>query len=344
MAALLADATIGTHSGTFQADEALGVWLLRRLPRYATAPLTRSRAPAVLSGLEMVIDVGGSYDAAALRFDHHQRGFFETFDGAAGSASGPEGATGAYKTKLSAAGLVYKHYGREILRRLYPAELAADAALEWAYGRMYATFMEGIDAIDNGVEIADVTRYREGTCLSSRVHRLNARWNAPAGGPTEDERFEVASALCGDDFSGALAEIVLSQLPARSVVEAAIGARFDVDAGGRVIRFASGGCPWKTHLYELERDLGIAKPVAFVLYEDSAKMWRVQAVTVEGTAFTNRLGLLEAWRGLRDGALDAATGIPGGKFIHASGFIGGHATYDGAKALALATLAANPAF
>ena len=34
--------------------------------------------------------------------------------------------------------------------------------------------------------------------------------------------------------------------------------------------------------------------VKFVLYTDQAGMWRVQAVTQEGTAFTNRLGLLEA--------------------------------------------------
>ena len=44
-------------------------------------------------------------------------------------------------------------------------------------------------------------------------------------------------------------------------------------------------------------------PVKFVLYEDSAQMWRVQAVTVEGTDFANRLSLAEPWRGLRDAAL-----------------------------------------
>ena len=67
-------------------------------------------------------------------------------------------------------------------------------------------------------------------------------------------------------------------------------------------------------------------------------MWRVQAVTEEGTAFTNRLGLPEAWRGLRDAALTEASGIEGAKFVHASGFIGGNATYDGALAMALATI------
>lgn len=70
-------------------------------------------------------------------------------------------------------------------------------------------------------------------------------------------------------------------------------------------------------------------------------MWRVQAVTQEGTAFTNRLGLLEPWRGLRDAELTAASGIDGCKFCHASGFIGGNATYDGALAMALKTIEAS---
>ena len=73
---------------------------------------------------------------------------------------------------------------------------------------------------------------------------------------------------------------------------------------------------------------GVSPLVKFVLYVDSAGMWRVQAVTAEGTAFTNRLGLREPWRGLRDDALVAACGIAGAKFVHAAGFIGGHATFE----------------
>ena len=79
-------------------------------------------------------------------------------------------------------------------------------------------------------------------------------------------------------------------------------------------------------------------PVKFVLYEDSAQMWRVQAVTVEGTDFANRLSLSEPWRGLRDAALCEAAAIEGCKFCHASGFIGGNATYEGALAMALKTI------
>ena len=42
--------------------------------------------------------------------------------------------------------------------------------------------------------------------------------------------------------------------PARSLVAAALERRFDVHPCGRIIEFASGGCPYKEHLYELEEE------------------------------------------------------------------------------------------
>lgn len=49
----------------------------------------------VLDSLEAVVDVGGVYDAAACRFDHHQKGFSDVLGH-------------GFSTKLSSAGLVYK--------------------------------------------------------------------------------------------------------------------------------------------------------------------------------------------------------------------------------------------
>ena len=59
--------------------------------------LVRTRDPPKLAQCDIVVDVGGVYDPAAQRFDHHQRGFEEVF-----------GEGGYNKTKLSSAGLVYK--------------------------------------------------------------------------------------------------------------------------------------------------------------------------------------------------------------------------------------------
>lgn len=339
---------MGTHSGTFQADEALGIFLLRQLPKYKDASLTRSRDKDTLAPLEIVIDVAGLYDHSKLRYDHHQRGFFETFDGANEAScdggrpdvTGADTATGKFKTKLSASGLVYKHYGRELLCVFYAPLKSSPESLEWVYNKMYVDFMEAIDGNDNGIEIADTMRYKENTTLPHRVHRLNKRWNAAPGGPSEDELFETASALCGTEFCEMLSYIVECELPAREIVEAALKERADVHPCGKVIRLPNSGCPWKTHLYELERKLSIDL-VSFVLFADTAGMWRVQAVTQEGTEFSNRLSLLEPWCGLRDAELTAKTGIEGCKFVHMAGFTGGNATYEGALAMAIATIEAS---
>lgn len=53
---------IGTHSGSFHCDEALGCYLLRKTPAYSNAEIVRSRNPDVLRDLDVVIDVGGVYD------------------------------------------------------------------------------------------------------------------------------------------------------------------------------------------------------------------------------------------------------------------------------------------
>lgn len=86
---------IGTHNGTFHCDEALAVSMLKLLPRFAAHDILRTRDESKLALCDVVVDVGGTYDAEKLRFDHHQRGFDEVFDS-------------VRSTKLSSAGLVYK--------------------------------------------------------------------------------------------------------------------------------------------------------------------------------------------------------------------------------------------
>jgi uncharacterized UPF0160 family protein len=53
---------------------------------------------------------------------------------------------------------------------------------------MYENFVKEIDAIDNGVEIADVRRYNITTNLSARVSYLNPEWNEK--GVDENVKFQ----------------------------------------------------------------------------------------------------------------------------------------------------------
>ena len=59
----------------------------------------------------------------------------------------------------------------------------------------------------------------------------------------------------------------------------------------------------------------------------------MQAVGLPGS-FESRKALPAEWRGFRDDQLSEVSGIPGCVFVHASGFIGGSQTYEGAVAMA----------
>ncbi|KAG8903897.1 hypothetical protein FRB99_002597 [Tulasnella sp. 403] len=321
---------IGTHNGTFHCDEALAVYLLRQTTTFRDADLTRTRDPKLLDTCDIVVDVGAVYAPEKLRFDHHQR----EFDGVFGYG---------FSTKLSSAGLIYKHFGKEIIAsRLQVAP--EDPTVETLWLKLYREFIEAIDGIDNGVQQypSNLTpAYRSRTDLSSRVGWLNPAWNQSVDSKIVNAQFEKASKLAGEEFIGRLDYYANAWLPARGIVKAGLENRQNVDPSGRIILFEQ-SAPWKEHIFDLEAELGITdeqKPFYVVYPDETAGNWRIQAVPVSPESFLSRKALPEPWRGVRDDALSQVTGVPGGIFVHASGFIGGNATQDGALRMAKLALA-----
>lgn len=334
--------TIGTHNGHFHADEALAVYMLRQyVPKYTGARLVRTRDPALLETCDIVVDVGGEYEPSRDRYDHHQRTFATTF---------PD-----HQTKLSSAGLVYMHFGKGIISRSLPDTPTEDSdkvGLIW--NKLYDSFVEALDAHDNGISVYDSDALKAagiekrfsngGFTLGAMVGRFNGNWNDPvpqdpvAAQAEEDARFEKASNRIGEEFDRALDYYTKAWLPARDVVETAYKARKEYDAEGRILVLKGQSAPWKDHLYTLEEEEGEGvQRVIYVLYPEKPApdaKWRVQCVPETGDSFQSRKPLPEAWRGFRDEKLDEITGIQGGVFIHAAGFIGGNKTFDGALAMA----------
>jgi uncharacterized UPF0160 family protein len=334
--------SIGTHNGHFHADEALAVYMLRLLPTYQSSQLVRTRDPALLQTCHTVVDVGGEYDASANRYDHHQRTFNTTFP--------------KRPTKLSSAGLVYMHFGKAIIAQyLGTSEDAEEANIIWE--KIYESFIEALDAHDNGISAYDPKaiaaaglekRFSDGGfSLGAMVSRLNPNWNDPTPADpiraqqVEDERFLVASARMGEEFSRDLDYYAKSWLPARDIVHKAYTKRLEHDPKGRVLVFDGQSVPWKDHLYTFEAlEISDAK-VLYVLYPEQSTpdaKWRIQAVPVSSDSFESRKPLPEAWRGFRDEKLDEISGVSGGVFVHAAGFIGGNKTFEGAKAMTLKAL------
>lgn len=316
---------IGTHSGVFHADDAMGCMLLREFTqKFKGAQVVRTRDLELLKTLDAVLDVGGVYDDALHRYDHHQKGFAEVFS--------PE-----FDIKLSASGLVFKHFGKEAIRRAvdhlvetgvlpeYIKPQVTDDAIDELHRDCYRGLFATIDAIDNGIDRypKDVKPrfeyYR--TDLASRVGRLNPSWwDDPVPG-SFDANFSKAMELCKEEFLQQLKTEIMAGIASYVIVEEAVtkNSKF----GGAVAVLAR-PCFWKEALFKVEDRLKVAGRTKFMVYPDSnGEGFRVQAVPLNTHSFDNRNPLKEDWRGLELGALKEKSGIEDIVFCHPSGFIGG---------------------
>mmetsp|Transcript_40895 Transcript_40895/g.47544 ORF Transcript_40895/g.47544 Transcript_40895/m.47544 type:complete len:373 (+) Transcript_40895:109-1227(+) len=332
---------IGTHDGSFHCDEAMACGLLRHTEQFAQANVVRTRVPAQHALCNIVVDVGSVYDASRNLLDHHQPEFQEKMH------------TGRhqYNTRLSSAGLVYRHFGTEIVSSYAEACVAAGALttkpseeqLRLVYDKVYKGFMEHVDGIDNGVEEFSaaeeggkvVRNYTVSSTLSARVGQLYPRWNQASSRQDEDRGFVAAVELTVVEFFEALDYYLCSWLPARALVEEAFSSAAVVHESQQIVVLSASGCPWKEHLLDIEKESNCEGRTLYVLYSDG-KGWRVQCVPKGNSSFLNRKPL--PWKGLRDDELSKASGIDGGVFVHASGFIGGNKTFEGAKAMAIKAL------
>lgn len=151
--------------------------------------------------------------AEKARYDHHQRGFDECFGH-------------GFTTKLSSAGLVYKHYGEGIVAGLMDLP-PTHPDVRTVYLAVYKKFMEAVDAIDNGVnqwDGAGPPRYISRTDLGSRVANLNPNWN------DEDQS--------GEEGVPRLGPVSEDKGRSGTMVDVCVGERGRENFGGKVLSVA----------------------------------------------------------------------------------------------------------
>lgn len=128
--------SIVTHSGSFHADDVFGVAVLAALhPGHA---VVRTRDPQTIAQGAFAVDVGGAWEPARGRFDHHQRGF----DGAR------PGGGEAY----ASAGLVWREFGAAYVRHVAQAlgQAVDDAACARIAADIDASLVRYLDLVDTG--------------------------------------------------------------------------------------------------------------------------------------------------------------------------------------------------
>lgn len=125
--------TVVTHNGLFHADEAFGIAFLSLLLG-SEMRVVRTRNPAQIEQADVALDVGGVYDNAKLRYDHHQRDFTEVHEDTS--------------VKLAACGLIWRHFGTCLITKLHP-ELDVEQ-VQSLWQTVDETVCRPVDMQDNG--------------------------------------------------------------------------------------------------------------------------------------------------------------------------------------------------
>lgn len=300
---------IATHNGVFHADDILAVATLDLLCSLhaVSARVVRTRDPGSLATADVVVDVGGEYDASRRRYDHHQKGR---------AGERPNGVL------YSSFGLVWRDYGRALCDALGAGPHAEAVAQAVDRG-----LVQPIDATDNGQDLYEggqpVFPGVAEVSLSSVLSGFNPSWHA------QEKDFDAAFAQAVGVARAVLRNAVdtaLGEAMAKAVVAEAIAA----SEGGPIVvlnQFA----PWGDQV----RDE--APHALFCVFPSETGTWMVQAVNAKAGTFESRRLLPESWAGLRDGAFSAAVDLPDGVFCHPGRFICG--AKSKASALRLAELA-----
>ena len=319
---------IATHSGSFHADDVFGVGILMGV--FPSHTLIRTRKDDLIAAADFAVDVGGTWDAATGRFDHHQRGF----DGAR-PAHEVDGQTKP-GVGYASAGLVWTAHGRDYVQAWASAQGHSldDTAVADIVRSIDHSLVQYLDIVDTGQ--GDVSPGIFG--LSSLIAQINTHWMEEKGldqtskARLQETRFLEAIAITRKFLDHAISKKV-AQICAVDTVRQAPRL-----AGGRVLHLQEGGMPWSRVVVDEMPE------VMFVIYPDSdGDQYQIKTVPVEPGSFDTRMDLPKSWAGLRNEELAAVTGVADSVFCHLNLFIGGARSFDGALQLAELALAPQAA-
>ena len=198
---------VGTHDGTFHADESFAVATLRLA--HGSVEIIRTRDPERLAACDVRVDVGLSDDAASGDFDHHQKG---------GAGERPNG------IRYASFGLVWRHFGERV---------CGDPV---AAARVDEVLVQGVDAHDTGqtVSRALVDGVQPMT-VSAVVAAMNPRWDEESDPADEDRRFaeavDLAAGVLGREIAGAIAQERATRLVADAIARADDPRLIELDVG-----------------------------------------------------------------------------------------------------------------
>jgi uncharacterized UPF0160 family protein len=302
---------IVTHGGKFHADDAWAVAVLNLV--FPGCEIIRTRDAAIIDSADFAVDVGGVWDPATGRFDHHQKDF-----------------SGARLTGVpyASAGLVWKEYGGRCVSVLAATHaghpLTDDAAQQIAYA-IDSDIVQYLDLSDVGA----AKNAPGGYGLSAVISGFNPNW-------MDEQRMgygEAADAYRLSQFRRAvdlLTDVMINGVKYRVGALLALEQvrQSEVLEDGKVLMLENSALPWSA---VVRKEM---PKILFVISHNLAEQrYMLHTVPVSAESFAARADLPEAWAGLRDADLAAVTGVLDAVFCHNGRFIAAAKTFEGIRAM-----------
>jgi uncharacterized UPF0160 family protein len=289
---------IVTHNGGFHADDcfAVATLLLYLGKEVDEVEIIRTRDSELIKTGDFVVDVGGIYDSATNRFDHHQTG------GAGERTNG---------IPYASFGLVWKEFGRKIVKSQYVCEKLERALVMF------------IDAHDVGVVACQATKEGVGLyCIQELVQSYRALGSE--GERQMDENFLEVVALSIRILQNEIRHAVESEGIMQEVEDTC------KNLGNQEMILFSDSKGWPRRF--VGNYLSENTPTLYFITQREDGNWEV--IAVEDKLFTPRKPFPKEWAGLADSDLQKVTEVSDALFCHNGRFMCVSESKEGAIALA----------
>lgn len=285
-----------THSGNFHPDDVFAVATLLLI--YPEATVCRTRDEKTINEKDkddIVVDVGGKYNAEELLFDHHQDENIKRDNG----------------IPYASFGLIWKHYGT-ILAGSDRAAKTIEEKLVWP-----------IDADDNGMDTykrfrTDLKPY----LIDAAIVSFLPTWYEKENSKTADKAFMEAVRYVQPILKREVIKSNSFILGEQKVIEA-----YEKAEDKRII-ILERNYSWTDIIKNFPEPL-------FVIMNDGVQTtWAVSTIKTDSVGFKSRKQLPAAWAGKSGSELVAATGVRDANFCHKGRFLIVANSKDGAIKLA----------
>jgi len=290
-----------THSGGFHCDDVFAVATIalaldKNKQEYE---IIRTREPEIISTGDYVVDVGGQYDPAKNRFDHHQEG------GAGARDNG---------VPYAAFGLVWKTFGKDL------------SGNEETFSRIDRKLATPIDAVDNG-ELLYIPK-TEGAfeySISDFICSFLPTWKENDISPNDVfiKILPIAKELLQREIKKSNDKLEAEQIVTDAYQNAPDKRIIELDKH----------YPWKEALTKFPEPLFVITP------REDGKYQIYAVPDGNPKLMKQRKNLPESWAGLQSEELSKITGINDAVFCHNNRFIAVAGTLDGIRQMAKLALA-----